>query len=325
MDNEDWQRIVGGAALVVVIGYWIWLRTRREYLDEERGQIGLLCRSFRVFLKDPSTALFCVAAMALAGGPIFGLMSILGRAGTGWRIDAVFFLITWLGYGAAALASGAVVACALKRLRGEEPNIRDGFIAMFEHAPALLAWAALTAALYTGLRALSRRFRALWPWTYGGSAFWQSCNLFVIPVVIAERKGLRAAMARSQALIRADAARSDAALVMSESAGTLILGFLLFSLFAGIGVLMLPAFGWDLWPAVPPMRLAAYAAVWTVGLSFCGAALLADLYLIVLAALYLHAAAAPEQSRAVEKWFPRDLLDTRFPWIAGIARPVQDI
>ncbi len=98
--------------------------------------------------------------------------------------------------------NAALIAAALERLRGGDPNITSGLRAASAHLPQILAWALISVVVSLLLRALRR---------YGiggqiaamiGGAVWGLATFFVIPVLVTEGIGPIEAIKRSASLFR---------------------------------------------------------------------------------------------------------------------------
>lgn len=99
--------------------------------------------------------------------------------------------------------NAALVAAALERLRGGDPNIRSGLRAAAAHLPQILAWALISVIVTMLLAALRRRGGAggqIAAWL--GGAAWGLATFFVIPVLVSEGVGPIESIKRSAGLFR---------------------------------------------------------------------------------------------------------------------------
>ena len=108
--------------------------------------------------------------------------------------------------------NAALVAAALERLRGGDPNVASGLKAASAHIPQILAWALVTTIVTLILQILRDRGGiagqvASW---IGGIA-WSLATFFVIPLLVAEGIGPFEAIRRSSSLLRQTWGRQVAA------------------------------------------------------------------------------------------------------------------
>lgn len=100
--------------------------------------------------------------------------------------------------------NSALVASALHRLRGGDPDVRWGLNAAAGHLPAILGWAIVAATVGLVLRAIRDRtdnmLGRIAVDLVGG--VWAYVTFFVVPVLVAEGLGPIAAIRRSSGLFR---------------------------------------------------------------------------------------------------------------------------
>ena len=99
--------------------------------------------------------------------------------------------------------NAALVAAALERLRGGDPNIASGLKAASGHIPQILGWALITTVVTLILQALRDRggIAGQVASMLGGIA-WSLATFFVIPLLVAEGIGPIEAIRRSSSLLR---------------------------------------------------------------------------------------------------------------------------
>jgi hypothetical protein len=108
--------------------------------------------------------------------------------------------------------NAALIAAALERLRGGDPNISSGLRAASAHLPQILAWALISVVVSLLLRALRERggIGGQIASLIGGVA-WGLATFFVIPVLVTEGVGPIEAIKRSSGLLRQTWGRQFAA------------------------------------------------------------------------------------------------------------------
>lgn len=177
--------------------------------------IELMKMSWRVLMMDRELLLFplmsgasllvLIAAAAGAGGSA-GTFARLG-SGDGSAVTGVDAAIGLaFVFGASAIViffNSALVAAALERLRGGDPNVGSGLRAAAARLPQILAWALISAIVSLILQALRERggLAGAIAAMIGGVA-WGLATFFVIPVLVAEGVGPIEAIRRSATLLR---------------------------------------------------------------------------------------------------------------------------
>ena len=188
----------------------------------------LMKMSWRVLMQDRELILFpLMTAVVLAAE--LGVFAILAvGAGTFDRLDApegspeaaltavdyalgagVFFVSYFVGI----FFNSALVAAALERLRGGDPDVRSGLKAALSHLPAILGWALIAATVGLILQILRDRtdnFLGRIALSIVGGV-WAYLTFFVVPVLVAEGIGPIAAIKRSRELLGATWGRQVAA------------------------------------------------------------------------------------------------------------------
>lgn len=331
-DPEDFEKLVfglvGGALLVVLA----WMRFNKNYRREEGGQINLLRLTFKVFRQDPETIVFCLIAGFFTLIPLAGLIYWASALGRDWQLDFMVFFFCLICYIVGSLMSVAVVACAVRRLRGEEPSLSDGWSAIRDNLMTLVLWSVLSSVVLTVLGKLSRRFRRFRVFAFVSGALWHMANLFVIPVILVEKRGLFDAVKRSDELTRKHFGEIASLDAMDETTVSLVMGALLCLFFLPLLYMTLPEFGveqvlgFELLPSgVDTYHVLAYVFSIPVYLVICFVALVVNLNLIFLSAVFLHITAPDQIKTEVEKAFPPKVLLNPFRIIARINNPVGRI
>ena len=176
--------------------------------------IALMKMSWRVLLMDRELILFPVfAALALLVlSPL--LIGVADATGTtnhileqgSWTVaDAAVVVVTsFVSSAVIIFFNAALVAAALERLRGGDPNVKSGLKAALRHSYRILAWALISVAVTLVLAALRERggLAGRVASMIGGIA-WSLATFFVIPVLVSEGLGPLAAIKRSASLMKA--------------------------------------------------------------------------------------------------------------------------
>ena len=118
-------------------------------------------------------------------------------------IAGIVYLV--LVYTVTVFFSAALVASALHRLRGGDPNVRDGLTHALRHVHHLFVWALISAvmtSLLMALRAAEKRipFARLIANVIGG--IWGFLTFFVVPVMVSENHGPISGIKRSVSIIQ---------------------------------------------------------------------------------------------------------------------------
>ena len=185
----------------------------------------LMKMSWRVLMMDRELILFpimsgisvLVLAAAMAGiglgAGTFDRVAAEGAEESVGALDAVIGLIFVFGSSALVIFfNAALVAAALERLRGGDPNIGSGLRAASARLPQILAWALISVIVSIILQALRERggIAGQVASMIGGVA-WSLATFFVIPVLVAEGVGPIEGIRRSAGLLRQTWGRQIAA------------------------------------------------------------------------------------------------------------------
>ena len=147
-------------------------------------------------------------ALVLVMGGVGLSVGTFDRAAAGGEeslgaIDTVLGLVfVFISTAIVIFFNSALVAAALERLRGGDPNVRSGLRAASARLPQILAWALISVIVSIILQALRERggFAGQIASMIGGVA-WSLATFFVIPVLVAEGVGPIEAIKRSAGLL----------------------------------------------------------------------------------------------------------------------------
>ena len=180
----------------------------------------LMKMSWRVLMKDRELIFFPIMAALSILVTVGIFAAVAASTGTFDRIDAVqaeepgaaltapdiilgvgvFFLTTFFGI----FFNSALVAAALERLRGGDPNVASGLRGALVHLPAIIGWAVIagTVGLILQLaRSRTDNFLGRIALAIVGG-IWAYMTFFVIPVLVAEGVGPIEGIKRSAGLFR---------------------------------------------------------------------------------------------------------------------------
>ena len=99
--------------------------------------------------------------------------------------------------------NAALIACAIIRFKGGNPNLRDGFSAASARLPQILGWAVVAATVGLILRIIESRSEKVGQFVAGllGMA-WSAVTYFVVPVIVVEQVGPVTAAQRSLSILK---------------------------------------------------------------------------------------------------------------------------
>lgn len=239
--------------------------------------------SFEVLKKDKELLFFpvlsgisCILVLATffvpfllgaAAEEVFGAVGSLGAL-------AIAFGYYTATYTVVFFFNTAVIGCAVKRLRGGDPTVGDGFAIAFQRLPQIIGWALISATVGMILNALEQhkvlgRIAAM----ILGAA-WNLTTFFAVPILVVEGKG------------PVDSLRESAALLKStwgaQVAGNFSFGLLFFLVFLACGALVYAGMA-----SGNGTVMMACVAVAAVGL-LVFAVVQSALYAIFQSAMYLH-------------------------------------
>ncbi len=179
--------------------------------------IELIRMSWRVLMKDRELIVFPILSgigVLIAAGAFFLIASVTGTldriAAEGadtspGALDIALSLALYVaGYFIVIFFNAALVAAALERLRGGDPNVGSGLRAAATHLPQILGWAIIAATVGLILqlaRGRTDNFLGRVALAMVGGV-WAYLTFFVVPVLVAEGLGPIAAIRRSGSLFR---------------------------------------------------------------------------------------------------------------------------
>ncbi len=263
-------------------------------------------QSLHVLMLDKELLLFpvmsMIAAIAVSASflvPLWmgGYVEALGRSDQAPSDPLVYVLVFsfyFANYFVMVFFNVAIVACALKRLRGGDPTVGDGVSAAVALLPKIFAWALLSATVGFILRLVEARVEGLGRLVTGlVGAAWSVATYFVVPVLVVERVGPFEALKRSAQVLR----RSwGEAMVSRVGMGFVMFGAVLVATIPAAAGAMIGA------PAALATGVTISVALWIVIMAASAA-----LQGILVAALYQFAA-----DGAVPEGFDQALLQTAF-------------
>jgi uncharacterized protein DUF6159 len=161
-------------------------------------------RQDRQLLVLPVVSFLCsllvVAAFAL-GMVGIGLPSEEGSTSPGLYVLG-FVMYVVLAF-VTIFFNAAVIAIAMKRLRGEPASLSDGLAAARQHIGKIFVWAVVTATVGMVLRAIQERVGFLGRILIGLIGFaWNAITFFVVPVLLFEPLGVGESIKRSASIFR---------------------------------------------------------------------------------------------------------------------------
>lgn len=172
--------------------------------------VALIKTSLSVLKQDRELLLFpilsAVATLILIVSfivPIFAA-GLLAQATSSWVFQvillAVFYYIT---FSVAIFFNTCIIACADIRLNGGDPTVRDGLSVAWANIGRILSWALVAATVGLILRLAAERSNILGKIAIaivGG--VWSLATIFVIPVMVFEKKGVVDAIGESWRLFK---------------------------------------------------------------------------------------------------------------------------
>lgn len=115
----------------------------------------------------------------------------------------ILFLYYFCNYFVIIFFNSAVVACAVHRMRGGDPDIAFGLRAASNRLPQIFGWALVSATVGVALRLLENSRRGVGRFIAGLLGMvWTVLTFLVVPVMVVERKGPVVAFKESAALLK---------------------------------------------------------------------------------------------------------------------------
>ena len=165
---------------------------------------------FRVVRKDKEMILFpimsMIAAVIILSTFIFGMymvdMFTPGNASAPINI-LLYFIMYFLLYFVMIFSNVAIVGCAMIRLRGGDPTLKDGFFIAIKKLPSILMWTAISATVGLILQIIRSAAGRFGPIIAGIIGFvWNILTYFVVPVLVFEDVGPFRAISRSKYILK---------------------------------------------------------------------------------------------------------------------------
>jgi hypothetical protein len=115
----------------------------------------------------------------------------------------ILFAFYYVNYFVIIFFNTALIACAIIRFKGGNPNLADGFSAAFSRLPQIAGWALVSATVGIILKAIESRSEKVGAFVSSllGMA-WSAMTYFVVPVIVVERTGPIQAGKRSLEILR---------------------------------------------------------------------------------------------------------------------------
>jgi hypothetical protein len=115
---------------------------------------------------------------------------------------AILFAYYFVNYFVVVFFNSALIACAIIRFKGGNPNLRDGFSAASSLLPQIAGWAAVAATVGVILRVIESRSEKVGQIVAGLLGMgWSLVTFFVVPVIVVERVGPIQAAKRSMRVL----------------------------------------------------------------------------------------------------------------------------
>ena len=127
--------------------------------------------------------------------------SVFGALGSAGSI-AVLFAYYVVSYAVVIFFNAAVIGCAVKRLRGGDPSVGDGFTSALQRFPQILGWAVVSATVGLVLHLLEEQkvVGKLLAMILGSA--WGLMTFFAVPFLVVEGKGPIDALRDSSRLLK---------------------------------------------------------------------------------------------------------------------------
>ena len=115
----------------------------------------------------------------------------------------VLFAFYWSNYFVVTFFNAGVIACAVMRIRGQDPTLGDGFRAAMSRIGLIAGWALVAATVGLVLRIIEDRSERVGRMVAGllGMA-WSVVTFLVVPILVVERKGPIEALKESTGRLR---------------------------------------------------------------------------------------------------------------------------
>ena len=190
---------------------------RTGFFARIRDTWSLIGTSWEVVKKDKEMLVFplisgiCLILVMVS----FGLGMLDGDA-EGWGVPArgaplaeqvsyygKLFIFYFCTYFIIMFFNTGIIACAVIRMRGQDPTLADGFRMAFSRVPLLLGWALVSATVGLILRIIEDK------WEFAGRIIagllgmaWSITTFLALPILVVEGKGPFAAVKQSTKMLR---------------------------------------------------------------------------------------------------------------------------
>ncbi len=168
----------------------------------------LVKQSYSVLMKDKELVWFPIISGMVTLGLLISFIIPLVAAKLftpSTLFYSIVFLYYILSYFVIIFFNVGLIACADIRIRGGDPEVKDGMSAAMKHLPQILLWAVISATVGLILRMLSDKlednFLGQIVLAVLGSA-WTLLTFFVVPVMIFENKSVFLAIKSSTGLLK---------------------------------------------------------------------------------------------------------------------------
>ena len=145
---------------------------------------------FPVFSSIACVAVFVSFAMPLWFAGFFEEAGNNQRPLQGMLGYVVMFAYYFVNYFVIIYFNSALIACAIIRFKGGNPNLWDGFSAANSRLPQILGWAAVSATVGLVLKIIESRSERVGQFVASLLGMgWSAVTFFVIPVIVVEKRG----------------------------------------------------------------------------------------------------------------------------------------
>jgi Family of unknown function (DUF6159) len=237
-------------------------------MDRIRRGWALTKQSWRILQGDRSllifpilSTIFALLAVAAIWAPTV-IMSGLMTGETVDQNDPVYYIATaatvYVSTFIAIFFNVALVACAVRSMRGEDTTVGDGLSAALQRIGPILGWTLVSGTIGLILQLVEERAPLagrIAGWIAG--AAWAVASFFVIPVIVLEGSGPFRSLKRSAAVVKARWGEGATGAV-AISVVTFLMGFVIVLVGSVAGFALLAV---DLLPLAIAVFAAAVAAV----------------------------------------------------------------
>lgn len=176
-----------------------------------KQSIGVLKLDKELLLFPVFSGIACLIVLTTFAVPLFlsGLLDDIGNqqqeASTMQNVvmSVLLFLFYFVNYFVIIFFNSALVGCAIIRLKGGDPTVRDGIGAAMARLPQIAAWALVAATVGLILKAIESRSERVGQIVASllGMA-WSITTFFVVPILVVEKTGPIDAVKRSVGIMK---------------------------------------------------------------------------------------------------------------------------